>query len=144
MLERDITITPAFDYILNDIEKAKYGRGCAEMWFKLTGDCGAITFSSFTGWYLPETIKAIPNMELRTNDNLKSRMLAIHSKTELPEMNTCEERDYCEYTKGKCYTYSYLSCCEEQKLMDLVTSDGSEKLFEELEKIYKEVFKKEL
>lgn len=137
MLKRNTTITPAFDYILNDKENAKYGRGCASIIFEVNGDKGAVTLSAFTNWYLPETIKAINNINKR---NVSSRILAIHSKEKLNEDSEAmliDVRDNCCYTGGICYCYNVYGCSYEQELISLMVREGSEKLFEKLEEIYK-------
>jgi len=141
MLKKDISITPAFDYILNDKKKAEYGRGCAKITFAIIGEKGAVTITGFTNWFLPETLKVIPEIT-KIENNLYSEIAQIHSN--IPLKNTDANLsfincyDNCFYVKSeKCYCYNFLSCHKEEELIKLVVKEGSEALFKKLEYYYK-------
>ena len=139
MLKRDISITPAFDY-MNDKDKAQYGRGCAKITFSIIGEKGAITLTAFTNWFLPETLKVIPDIT-EIDNNIHSNIGYIHANTPLENMDdnllfiNCY--DDCSYvTSNKCYCYSFLSCHNEEELIKLLIREGSDALFEKLKSYY--------
>jgi len=140
MLKEDISITPAFDY-MNNKDKAEYGRGCSIITFAIIGEKGAITLTAFTNWFLPETLKVVPNIT-KIDNNIHSKIAQIHTNTPLKNIDdnllfiNCY--DNCSYViSEKCYCYSFLSCHKEEELIELLIRKGSDALFKELESYYK-------
>ena len=127
LLKRNIKVTPAYDYPLNDQENAKHRRGCANIIFDITGDNGNVSFSVLTNWFLPETIEAIPDIATDyrgRSQTVYPRILTINSKKELKDM--CEinarENRYC-YTNT--FDYDMLNTCKSLNMYTIKSTNIS-------------------
>lgn len=141
MYEKLITLGPSYDKRHSDPNK-NYGIHSVDLKFVLIGEEGATQFLLFTNWYLPHVKE-----ELLTKTASKRDMelffqplpadLGYHSKVPHYEGQEPIEQD-CEYTNGVCYYDG--SGLSAERIYTILLEEGSEGVWRELEKYYKEIF----
>lgn len=148
LMKRNIKIIPAFDYLLTDKGDSKYGRASAYMVCSLEGEKGKVVLEVNTKWFLPITSEYLFNKDVIDNhskrdletsfrchyNGAKSHILYILSKEPIDDMIQISGTD-------KFYAYVPFATTHEQDFVDILVRDGSDKMFEELEKVYMEYIK---
>lgn len=113
------------------------GQHCAELRFLLKGPKATLILGIYTGWLINQRDK-----QYLVNDaNYPSipAWVEYHSKRSVKEGDTL--RDSCEFLDGKpCYHDSL--CCSTE-LFNHLTEHGSDGLFEEMERLYHQLFDQE-
>jgi len=142
-LKRDIKIIPAFDYLLTDEGDKKYGRSSAYMLCSVEGELGKVVLEVNTKWFLPITSDYMWKSEVVERrgqfgldctyrcwyNGASSHIFYILTDKELDLMHIGGSN---EYQNG----YVPYATTKEQEFVDILIHDGSNKLFEELEKVY--------
>ncbi len=124
MMERETKVTPAWDS--GTREK---GRHCCDLLFILRGDKGVLLFEVYTGWYLG----------LGQNYASSPSKVAYHGYQ--PVHGEDVPNWECELLGGKpCYSGS---CCCGREMFQVLVEGGTEGLWEEMEKLYVELFETE-
>lgn len=141
--EKITEIDPAYDYT-ND--SSGRGIGCCMLRMILKGKAGAISFSVFTQWYLPETtnrlIKSCNHNEFKAKCFLvaHSGEIAYHSPVPLEEYQKEPRILACRYLDNRpCYGSG--SCLGAEPIYETLLKEGSKGVWKELEKYYCESFK---
>ena len=136
-----IRFNPAFDKRHTDPKK-DYGIHCVDVTFFLRGKEGAVQFSVFSGWFLPETVKEYKygGRDLGSSYPMATD-LGYHSYVPKYEGQNCLIKK-CPILHDKpCYYDG--SGLNAEPVMDRLLKEGSDAVWEELEKFYIEMFKKE-
>lgn len=118
-------------------EPPNRGQGCAELRFLLKGPEATLIFSIYTGWLVNQSDKKY----ITNNNNYPSlpAWVDYHSKRSVKEGDTL--LDSCEFLDSKpCY---YNSLCCSTELFNHLTTQGSDGLFEEMERLYRQLFDQE-
>jgi hypothetical protein len=108
----------------------------------LKGSKGTITFTVFTGWYLPQTIDWWKSKGYATVESVKGwgTDIGYHSKQPIREWQTETNKssDTCEWTDGSCwYDGSGLAG---QELFNRFVVEGEEVVWKTLEEWYHSEF----
>ena len=143
-LEKIVTFTPAFDKRNSDPKK-NYGIGSVRCNMVLKGKKGAVHFVFSTGIYLPETIREYKQDGrdlFHFSDGRPSYYMGFdvgyHSPTKRFKEQGISQKE-CEWLDGKpCYCDG--SGLRAEKFMDILIRKGSDAIWKELEKDYKELF----
>ena len=144
-LERITTFEPAFDKRHDDPNK-NYGICSVRCRMVLKGEKGAVQFLFLTGMFLPETVKEYYKTKMDLFHTYSGGDQAYymgfdvgyHSHKPRYEGQTSSTKN-CEVLDGKpCYCDG--SSMEAEKYMDILVREGSKKIWEMLEKYYKEIF----
>jgi len=143
-MERITELTPAYD-------KRAEGKGqhCVELLMLLKGDKGVVQFRLFTGWDAGSICKPADynwkTCRVNTNSEISSLFpmpadLGYHSPTPRYEGQT--SMGTCRYLDGKpCYYDG--SSLEAYRIYSILVHEGSEAVWKELEKYYKELFEED-
>lgn len=144
-MERIVKFTPAFDK-RNPKPSKNYGIHGVDLIMMLKGDKGVVQFVVYTNWHLPHVQEEL-NRKAKGEDevyisailNPMPADLGYHSPIPLYEgQSICSES--CEYLDGKpCYYDG--SGLNAEKIYKILLEKGSDGVWEELEKYYKDVFK---
>lgn len=146
-LTREIKISEAFDKRHKDPSK-NYGIGACNIWFIVKGSKGAITLNIGTNWFLPSTVEEYKTkgvngriVDLHRGDDGPVRAWAwdVHSKKKMYDGQTKYKES--DIIKGGCYCGG--SCLRADRYLTILLEKGSEGVFEELEKDYKDSFRGE-
>jgi hypothetical protein len=144
-MERIIKFNPAFDE-RNENPRKNYGIHGVDLRMILKGEHGAVQFVLYTNWHLPHVQKEIDE---RIKSNIKvpyildvSRPLpadkGYHSKTQMYEGQEIVTNS-CEYCDGQSCYYDG-SGSEAEELFEILLREGSEGVWEELERYYNSLF----
>lgn len=123
-LTRKISFKPAFDRRHTDPKK-NYGIHCMDMSFWLVGPKGGISFTIYTGWYLPY---------MGGGSSAMGADVSYHSKVPLYEGQT--KLESCQLTGGDCYSDG--SGLAAQDLFAQFVAGGEEVVWKKLEEWYTE------
>lgn len=136
-LERITILKPAFDK-RSPIPEKNYGIGNVKCLMVLKGKKGAVHFIFGTGMYLAETHrKWLVNFPDHDPVQYMGYDVGYHSPT--PDFeNQIKSQDKCEWIGKPCYCDG--SAMRADKWMDILVRQGSEKIWEMLEKDYQEMF----
>ena len=142
-LKRDIKILPAFDYILTDEGDSRYGRSSAYMLCSVEGELGKVVLEVNTKWFLPVTADYMWQSEVVERNGqfgLDSTYRCWYNgaSSHILYILTNKELDLTHIGGSEKYQNGYVPYIntEEQEFVDILVHDGSDKLFEELEKVY--------
>lgn len=143
-LEQVVKFFPAWDKRSPDPKK-NYGIHCVELLMLLKGEKGAVQFKLFTNWNLPQVQKETDAKYLINPDKkiglcLYHPMpadLGYHSKVPRWEGQEPISQE-CEYTGGPCYYDG--SGLNAQRIYEVLTKEGSDGVWRELEAYYKRIF----
>lgn len=141
-LERIIEITPAFDKRHLDPSK-NYGIGSCVIRMVLKGPKGAYQFILDTGWDLPHVQEYLVKEHDQPKNYCRNPMPAdvgYHSSKPMYEGQT-QMSGKCEFVEGgKCYYDG--STLHANSVYLMLLEGGSEKVWQYLEKLYKEELEK--
>ena len=133
-MEKIVKFSKAFDKRHTDPKK-NYGVGCVSVWMILKGKKGAIQFSFTTGLYLPHVLK-----EWKEKDYYPMPMgvdVGYHSYVPMYKgQKPMEEK--CDVLRCNCYYDG--SSLKASKWFKIFLEQGEEKIWEMLEKEYKDRF----
>jgi hypothetical protein len=125
----------------------KDGPGGANLYMVVKGDHGAIEFEVFTKWHLPQVQKELVEMvegkitiskgDIRCYFLPAPADLCYHAKKPQKPGQQIFDTD-CKYTGGDCYYDG--SGLEAEELFEMLTSQGSDAVWEELESRYLKQF----
>lgn len=137
-MERIIKFLPAWDK-RND-PKGNFGINGVNLCMYLKGELGAVDFIVFTGWNLPEVEKELEDRHIPNYNQYKPLPadLGYHSPIPMEDGDTisCES---CELLDGKsCYGDG--SGLQADRIFDILVKQGSDGVWEELEKYYIGIF----
>lgn len=142
-LKRDIKILPAFDYLLTDEGDSKYGRSSAYMLCSVEGDYGKVVLEINTKWFLPITADYMWQNEVIEQKgqfglDCTYRCWYNGASSHIFYILTNKELDLILISGSNKYQHGYVpfTPTKEQEFVDILVHDGSDKLFEELEKVY--------
>lgn len=146
-LERITVITPAYDKRDPDPNK-NYGIGASKIVMVLKGDRGAVHFVFSTGMYLEKTMQELAAKGELTPSQMENGEYFIlntpngydvgyHAPTPQFEGQTIS-RENCEYIGAPCYCDG--SSLLSDEWMEILLSEGSEKIWQMLEDEYKDRF----
>jgi hypothetical protein len=121
---RELKVREGYDY-RNDPEKAKYGQGAPHLEFIVKNEDGAVVFMIHTGWYL--------NMQAV---DPSAAQISFHKPITDPHVDFDTIHEECEYIGEACCGHSRYS--GNDYLLKMLKEQGSDAVFEELEKIHKE------
>lgn len=145
-LERNIKIIPAFDYLLTDEGDSKYGRSSAYMICSVEGELGKVVLEVNTKWFLPITAdwlwnNSVANYKSERDLNTTYRCYYNGASSHIFYILTNKELDLMPIGGSNNYYNGYVpfATTKEQEFVDILVHDGSDKLFEELEKVYFEL-----
>lgn len=133
-MKKIVEIYPAYDKRPKEQGDKDYGIGCCKVNMCLIGDSGAVYFAFFTNWYLPE-------LEIHNQSSPSLAEIGFHSPKPLYEGQYGPRKD-CPYIKGDCYSDSGFSLGD--ICLDIMFRQGSDGIWEYLEKYYNEIFKDKL
>jgi len=151
-LVREFNSRAAFDKRDPDPKK-NYGIHGCDLWFAVKGKKGAAVFMMNSGWFLPETIREYhkkgQNLFVFENKFAKDGLsvmypmsvdIGIHSKKNIfyGEIVKAHGKKSCNFTGGKCFYDG--SAISSEKFMNILISEGSEKMWAALEKYYHDAF----
>lgn len=146
-LERIVKFTPAFDKRDPDPKK-NYGIGAVQCFMVLKGKGGAVHFTFYTGFYLPEVMKeqiAKHGVNAFIYDFNQKPMypmgadVGYHSYKPLDDYQKDWKRDNCDWLDGEA-CYGDGSALRAEKFMEILIREGSDKIWELLEEDYYELF----
>lgn len=139
-LKREFVITPGYD------RRPEYGQHCAEMRFYVKGEKGVVQFILFTGWYpciipkpdAPWQELCMP-IKLDPLDHPMPADLGYHSLAPIHNWQTSPTYTDCSLLDQRACYYdgSGLNC---YRIFSVMVHEGGERMWEELEKFYAEVF----
>lgn len=136
--EKIVNFRPAYDKRNTDSSK-NYGVHCVDMFMILKGTKGAIVFTVFTGWYLPNTIDWWKSRNLATLESVKGwgADIGYHSKKPLSEYQheNAPSTEHCEYCDGQPCWYDG-SGLAAQELFQKFVAQGEEVVWRTLEDWY--------
>lgn len=136
VFEHRTVVYPAWD---KRGEKEGYGQHCAEIHFVVRYRNKEMGFSVYTGWYVDAA--NVPYKDRETsNGGVHGASLYAHSKS--PFRGAIRRNEYCDVFQSNCCYENALTFITED-LLKILILEGSEKLFEELEKRYVQFFSKE-
>jgi len=136
VFEHRVVVYPAWD---KRNEKGGYGQHCAEIHFVVRYRNKELGFAVYTGWYVEAANYPLSNKETSMGE-VHGASLYAHSKS--PFRGAIKRNDYCDVFKSNCCYENALTFITED-LLKILILEGSEKLFEELEKRYVKFFSKE-
>lgn len=137
--KKEVIFHPGFDKRNSDPKK-NYGIGAVQIRFVLSGEKGAVQFLLFTDWYPANIQKELRGMEYDLSFRLKpfAADLGYHSYTKMYDEQE-PQAESCEFLGGKpCYYDGSTSRAE--PLVEILINEGSEKVWDELEEYYNDVF----
>jgi len=142
-MKKTITLYPAYDKRHPDPSK-NYGIHGVDLLFVLEGKNGAVQFKLFTNWQLPHVTEEFLNKShMWTKDKIDLYFfpmpadLGYHSKVPHYEGHEKISRE-CEWTGGDCYYDG--STLNAEPIYEILLREGSEGIWQELEKYYKDIF----
>jgi hypothetical protein len=144
-LRRIVTFEPAFDRRHEDPKK-NYGIHGVTLRMVVAGEEGATQFVVYTNWMLPHVADEMATKPCRLDYNGKcgcatlskpmAADLGYHRKTpSYPGQTPMGEK--CEYTGADCYYDG--SGLNAERVLDILTKEGDEGVWRELESYYQEV-----
>ncbi len=132
-MKRIIKFYPAFDKRNTDSSK-NYGIHCMDIFFVLIGELGAVSFTIFSGWFLPHIDSKTPKGS--------GACISYHTLNPVYDGQNVS-KDECEWLEGKaCYCDSTYIQAEE--LFNILVAEGDEAMWCELENKYDEVIKNKI
>jgi hypothetical protein len=143
-LVRHTDFYPAFDKRAKDPEK-NYGIHCVTLRFAVSGPLGAVHFTLYTGWHLPEIQK---EMELKANRTFSVESARILNKpipvdighhSPVPKSGA-EEGAECDLLPGGWCYGSGGNMMRAKSFYDTLTQEGSEGIWKRLEGEYRATF----
>lgn len=136
IFERIVKVYPAWD---RRGEKGGYGQHCAEMHFIVRCHRKEMGLSVYTGWYAD--LVTLPYPQNKESIGMAhGASLYAHSAAFIK--GGSKRQEYCEVFKSKqCYEIVLTSLTDD--LLKILILEGSDKLFDELEKRFIKFFRKE-
>ena len=147
-LKRKLVISEAYDKRHKDPSK-NYGISACRIFFSVTGKDGAISVNFGTNWYLKSTVDEYKKGTTNTSgqplvadlekdsEPLSAYSWGYHSRVQKYEGQ--DKTEDCNFLNGDdCYYDS--SCLKANDFKDILLKKGSDGVFEQLEKDYKNEF----
>lgn len=137
--KKNVYFTPAFDKRHVDPNK-NYGIHCVDIRFVLKGENGAVQFSLFSGWFLPETEEEYKAKGIDIKNSYPMATdLGYHSYVPMYESQP-QIIDKCEHLDGKpCYYDG--SSLNAIPILERLLREGDKAVWEKLEEYYITLFK---
>ena len=141
--KKEIIFRPAWDKTNSEPSK-NYGVHGVDIVFALKGNKGAVTFVIFTNWQLPHIEKMEETGIISKPENYRLTRptgadISYHSHKKI---KYSYKRNNCEFLNGKkCWNDG--SCLDAEEIFGKLVKEGTDGVWKELEKKYKNTFEKE-